>query len=190
MPIRSNRDRSRRVLETALFAMFAAMMFVSKLMMEFLPNFHLLGMLTVLMTVVFRWRALIPIYLYVALQGLYAGFNLWWMPYLYIWTVLWAIAMLIPQSIPKRAAVIVYPVICSLHGFLYGILYAPAQALLFGLNFEQMIAWIIAGFPWDIVHGVGNLVVGTLIYPLSVILRKLLRQRGFSDIGVRETKDV
>lgn len=158
--------------------MFAAMMFISKLLMEFLPNLHLLGMFTVLLTVVFRAKALIPIYLYVAIQGLYAGFNMWWVPYLYIWTVLWAMAMLIPRNIKPRAACIVYPAICSLHGFLYGTLYAPAQAVMFGFTPEQTVAWIIAGFPWDIIHGVGNIAVGLLIFPLSELLKKLLRQRG------------
>lgn len=181
MSIQSKRAPRRigaTVFETVLFAMFAAMMFISKLLMEFLPNVHLLGMFTVLLTVVFRAKALIPIYLYVVIQGLYAGFNMWWMPYLYIWTVLWAIAMLIPRNIKPRWACIVYPTVCALHGFLYGALYAPAQAIMFGLNFEQMIAWIIAGFPWDIVHGVGNLAVGLLILPLSELLKKLLRQKG------------
>ena len=41
-----------------LFAMFAALMFCSKIIMEALPNIHLLGMLTMLMTVVFRKKAL------------------------------------------------------------------------------------------------------------------------------------
>ena len=66
-------------------------MFCSKVIMEALPNIHLLGMLTMVYTLTFRWKALIPIYIYVFLNGLYAGFNVWWVPYLYIWTVLWAV---------------------------------------------------------------------------------------------------
>ena len=65
---------------------------------------------------------------------------------------------------------IVYSVVCALHGFLYGTLYAPAQALLFGLDFEQMIAWIIAGLPWDLVHGVSNFICGLLICPIIKVL--------------------
>ena len=38
--------------ETALYAMFGVLMFSSKLLMEALPNIHLLGMFTVLLTVV------------------------------------------------------------------------------------------------------------------------------------------
>lgn len=164
------------VFEMTLFAMFGALMFISKVVMEFLPNVHLLGMFTILLTVVYRKKALIPIYIYVLLNGIYAGFTLWWIPYLYIWAVLWAVAMLLPQDMSKGMCMIVYPLLCALHGLLFGVLYAPAQMLMFSLNFEQIVAWVIAGFPFDCVHAVGNLVAGLLIYPLSVLLRKLNAQ--------------
>ena len=155
--------------------MLGSLMFGSKLIMEVLPNIHLLGMFTMTYTVAYRKKALIPIYIYVLLNGLYAGFNIWWIPYLYLWTVLWAVTMLLPRNMTKKAKCIVYPVICALHGLLFGTLYAPAQALMMGMSFKSTIAWIIAGLPWDAVHGAGNLVAGTLIYPLSELLRKLTK---------------
>lgn len=161
------------IFEMALFAMFGSMMFISKIVMEFLPNFHLLGMFTILLTVVYRKKALVPIYIYVILNGVYAGFNMWWVPYLYIWTVLWAVTMLLPKNLSKTAQMVVYPLLCALHGLCFGTLYAPAQALMFSLTFEQTIAWIVAGLPFDVVHAVGNFLAGLLVYPLSVLLKKL-----------------
>ena len=161
----------------AVFAMFGTIMFCSKLIMEVLPNIHLLGMLTMTYTVVFRKKALIPIYLYVVLNGLYAGFNLWWMPYLYIWTILWALTMLLPGRMPKKIKYVVYPALCCLHGFAFGALYAPAQALMFGLNFQQTIVWILSGLPFDLLHGIGNLLVGMLILPLSDLLTRILKKQ-------------
>lgn len=160
------------VFELALFAMYGALMFVSKWVMEFLPNVHLIGVFVVLFTVVYRKKALIPIYVFVFITGFFNGFNLWWVPYLYIWTVLWAFAMLIPEKTPNKLKVFLYPAICSLHGLLYGTLYAPFQAIAFGLDFKQTVAWIVAGFPFDIIHSVSNLIVGFLIYPLSEVLIK------------------
>ncbi|MBQ8408677.1 MAG: hypothetical protein IJY39_07410 [Clostridia bacterium] len=157
--------------------MLGALMFCSKVVMEFLPNVHLLGMLTITYTLVFRTKALIPIYINVLLVGLYGGFNLWWVPYLYIWTILWGITMLLPKNMPKKIACVVYPVVCSLHGFAYGTLYAPAQALMFGLDFDGMVAWIIAGFPFDVIHGIGNLVAGLLIVPMTALLQRLVKKQ-------------
>ena len=159
--------------EMVLFAMFGALMFGSKKMMEFLPNIHLIGMFTVLFTVVYRYKALIPLYIYVFLDGLISGFNVWWVPYLYVWTLLWGATMLLPRNMPRKWAIIVYPVVCAMHGFFFGILYAPAQAMFFGLDFRQTIAWIIAGAGFDTIHGISNLCAGLLIYPLSQLLRKL-----------------
>ena len=90
-------------------------MYASKMLMEALPNIHLLGMFTLLLTLVYRWKALIPIYLYAILLGVTYGFDpLWWPIHLYVWTVLWAIGMLLPRNLPKKAEVILYPLLCAL----------------------------------------------------------------------------
>lgn len=159
--------------ETAIFAMLGSVMYASKMVMEILPNVHLLGVFTIAYTIVYRKKALYPIYIYVILNGIFSGFATWWIPYLYIWTILWGATMLLPKNMPKNICPIVYMIVCALHGFLFGTLYAPAQAILYGLNFQGMIAWIIAGLPWDFVHGVSNFFCGILIVPIIIVLRRL-----------------
>ena len=156
-----------------LFAMLGPILFLSKLLLEWAPNIHLVGVLVTVYTLTWRVRALIPIYVFVVLTGLYGGFNLWWMPYLYIWSILWLLILLLPRRMPVWLAAPIYSVICALHGFAYGTLYAPAQALLFGLDFRGMIAWIVAGFPYDVLHGVGNLCLSVLIVPLVSLFCRL-----------------
>lgn len=141
--------------------------------MEWAPNIHLLGMLTMAYTLTYRKKALIPIYVYVLLQGAFAGFALWWIPYTYIWTILWGITMILPKNMPAKIAVPVYMGVCALHGLCFGTLYAPVQAIMYGLSWKGMIAWIVAGLPFDAIHAAGNLVVGALILPLSRTLTKL-----------------
>ena len=160
-----------------IFSMLGALMFCSKIIMEVLPNIHLLGMFTVVFTIVFRIKALIPIYIYVFLNGLYAGFSAWWVPYLYIWTLLWGAVLLIPRKLPKKVRAVIYSAVCCLHGLCFGVLYAPVQALMFGFNFEQTLAWIAAGLTFDVIHGIGNLAAGFLILPLSELLFKLTGKR-------------
>lgn len=159
--------------EIATFAMLAAIMFLSKVIMEWIPNVHLLGMLIISYTLVYRIKALIPIYVYVMLNGVFAGFALWWIPYLYIWAVLWGMTMILPVKMGMHVKVVVYMFVCGLHGLLFGILYAPMQAIMFGLSFEGLVAWVVAGLPFDIMHGVGNLVAGILIVPMTKLLMRL-----------------
>ena len=173
MDRRNVRRSTANVREMCIFAMLGSLMFASKILMESLPNIHLVGMLTVTYTVVYRNRALVPLYIYVMLDGLFGGFSFWWLPYTYIWTLLWGATMLLPKRMPYKVKVVVYSLICALHGFAFGTLYAPVQALIFKLNFEQTVAWIIAGLPYDLIHGLSNLGLGLLIVPLSELLTKL-----------------
>ena len=159
------------VKEIAVFGMLGAVMYASKIVLEFLPNVHLLGVFTMALTIVYRKKALYPIYVFVFLTGLFAGFSTWWVPHLYLWLVLWAVTMLLPQKMPGKVRPIVYMLICSLHGFLYGTMYAPFQALAFGLDLKGTVAWIIAGFPYDCIHGVSNFICGILILPLASIIQ-------------------
>ena len=155
----------------AVSGMIGALMYVTKLVMAVLPNIHLLGPFIVATTVVYRKKALYPIYVYVFAEGLLSGFATWWLPYLYIWTVLWLAIMLLPKNIPAKIAPFVYMVVCALHGFLFGVLYSPVQALLFGLDFSGTIAWIVAGLPFDFIHGVSNFFCGLLIIPIVQVLK-------------------
>ena len=176
LSIPSNVKKTLTVREIAVFSVLGALMFCSKIIMEALPNIHLLGMLTIVYTIVFRTKALIPIYIYVAVNGLFSGFSVWWIPYLYIWTLLWGMTMLLPKRMPRAVAYWAYAVLCGFHGFAFGTLYAPAQAIMFRMNFEQTLAWIAAGIPFDLVHGIANIAVGLLILPLSDLLRKLTKR--------------
>lgn len=157
--------------EITIFGMLGAIMYVSKFIMEVIPNVHLLGVFTIAFTVVYRKKALYPIYIYVVLNGIFSGFAMWWIPHLYLWTILWGAVMLLPKKMPPKVQTIVYMTVCAAHGFLYGTLYAPAQAILFGLSFKGMIAWIIAGLPWDCIHGISNFFCGMLIMPIVFTLR-------------------
>ncbi len=161
------------VREIVVFGMLGSLMYASKAVMEVLPNIHLLGALIVAVTVVYRFKALYPIYTYIFIDGLMAGFAVWWLPYTYIWTLLWDAAMLLPKKMPKALAPFVYAVTASLHGFLFGVLYAPAQALIYGLDFNGMLAWIALGFPFDIIHGVSNFICTlALACPIISLLGK------------------
>lgn len=167
--------------ETAVFAMLGALMVASKKLMAVLPNIHLLGMIIVAMTVTYRAKALYPIYIYVFAEGIIQGFSPWWVLNLYVWAALWGAVMLLPKNMSPKLQPLVYAVVCSLHGFLYGTLCAPAQALLFGLDFKGTIAWIAAGLPFDITHGISNLICGTLIVPVIRALKA-------ADSGLKKIK--
>jgi energy-coupling factor transport system substrate-specific component len=153
-------------------------MFASKIAMAALPNIHLLALFIASCTLTYRAKALIPLYVYVMLDGLFGGFSFWWFPYLYIWLPLWLAFMLFGKlRLPTALRAPLYMALCGLHGLSFGTLYAPAQALMFGLGFKAMLAWIIAGLPFDIIHAISGLASGALVLPLSSLLQKLEKRR-------------
>ena len=159
--------------EIAVFGMLGALMYASKVILDALPNIHLIGVFIVTITIVYRRKALYPIYIFVFLTGLLNGFGTWWVPYLYIWAVLWVAVLLLPKRLEqKKYAPLIYAVVCSLHGFLYGVLYAPFQAIVYNLTLEGTLTWIATGLPFDAIHGVSNFVCGIiLIVPLTKLLK-------------------
>lgn len=158
----------------AIFAMLGSIQFAAKQFLELLPNVELVSTLTMVYTLVYRKWALIPVFLFIGMEGILWGFGTWWIPYLYLWPVLWGITMLLPKELPPKWGVPVYAGVCGLFGLAYGTLYAPFQcyAFLHG-DWNRTLTWIAVGFPWDVIHALGNLALGTLIVPLNMLLRSL-----------------
>jgi energy-coupling factor transport system substrate-specific component len=179
MPPRRQSARRKAILtirEIAIFAMLGALMMVCDLIMNLLPNVHLGGVLIVVFTVVYRWKALYPIYVYVFLIGLFEGATLW-ATYCYVWAILWFMVMLLPRKMPPWLASVVYSIVCALHGFAFGFLWIPSQMVLMSFTFEQALIWWKFGFfTADIPHGIGNRVGSTFILPLVTLIRRLDRR--------------
>ncbi len=169
----SRNRRKLSVREMAVFAMLGALAFCSKLLMEFAPNIHFLGMFTMLFAIVYRLKGMIPMFIFIFLIGFFYGFNVWWIPYLYLFPLLFFLTLLLPQTMPKKVAVPVYMALCGLFGLSYGVLYAPFEAIVRGFSLQAMLTWIAFGFPYDVLHAVGNVAAASLLVPLAELLRKL-----------------
>lgn len=174
MEARPKRSAFYHIVLLVVLAMLGDIMFISDILMEFLPNVHIVGVLTVVYTIVYRWKALIPIYIYVFLNGLFSGGGIWWLGYLYIWAFLWGAVMLVPRRLPLKLRTVLYVAICTLHGLSFGVLYAPVQ-MIYNSDPNYILAWISIGFVTaDIYHGIGNCIFGVLlIRPLSELLIRL-----------------
>ena len=163
----------RAIVDMVIFAMLGALLFASKIAFEALPNVHPMTMLIMVYTLVFGIKAMIPTLIGMVLIGAINGFNIWWVPYLYIFPLYVLLTLALPKRMPHGVAAVVYPIVCGLFGFAFGTLYAPAQALMFHYSFKTTLAWIAAGLSFDILHGIGNAAMGLLVLPLSIIAKRL-----------------
>ena len=158
--------------EIAVFAMLGALMLAGKKLTEWIPNVHPVTMLTMVYTLAYRKKGILPVLVYLALDTLFWGIT-WTVPYYYIFPLCWLCTLLLPTNLQKRTLQLWCTVICTLFGLLFGVLYAPWQALMLGLSFEKTLLWIAAGSSFDITHAIGNFAASFLILPLTEILRKI-----------------
>ena len=168
LPNRHHRELVRLI----ILSIFGALIFVSKIAFEGIPNVHPVGMLIMVITITYRAWALLPIYLYVLFFGMFYGFQMWWYPHLYVWLILWAVTMLLPRNMSEKTAMIVYPVVCGLHGLSYGVLWSFSNGILLNYNIHQTLAWLASGFYMDVIHALGNFAMGFLILPLVKIVKR------------------
>ena len=159
-------DKSKLTLrEIALFGILGALTFGAKVARSFLPNIEPVSLLVMVSTVVFGRKALYPIYLYVAMEILFYGIQLWNINYLYIWAILALAAWLLRRMEQPLA----WALLGGVFGLLFGALCAPVYLFTGGLGFA--VSWWISGIPYDALHCGGNFVMALVLFQP---LRKLL----------------
>lgn len=162
-----------RIRTMVIYAMWGALMFGSTFAMKGLPNIHLLALFIIVTTRVYGFGALIPLYVYVFLEGVVQGFHPWWIPYLYVWGVLWAVTMLLPKRLPDGVAAVCYCALGLMHGLFFEVLWIPFYMTFEGLTFEMALVRLANGVGFSVTHGVGNVVSCTLAIPLIRLVRRL-----------------
>lgn len=157
-----------RTFETVLLGMLGAVAYVSQIALGFLPNIEVVSVLFLVYTKVYGAKALFPVYVFVLLEGIFYGFGSWWMMYLYVWAVLWGVAMLFR----KNDSLIVWGVLNGAFGLCFGALCSVLQGFLYGAG--SGLAYFINGIPFDIVHCIGNFFTALFLYkPLTKLLFKI-----------------
>jgi energy-coupling factor transport system substrate-specific component len=154
-----------RIKDIALIGIMSAILVTVQVALGFLPNLELVSLLIIMYTLVFGKKTLYIIYVFVALEGIIYGIGLWWINYLYIWTILFVIVMLLR----KQHSPYFWAIISGFYGLSFGALCAIPNLFLSGIG--SAISYWITGIPFDIIHAVGNFVVVLLLFhPLYQVL--------------------
>lgn len=76
----------------------SAILLIGQVGMAALPNIEPVTMLIIVYTLIYRKQVFYIIYTFVILEGLIYGFGIWWFSYLYIWTILAVIVLLMKKT--------------------------------------------------------------------------------------------
>ena len=151
-----------------LFAILGALTFAAKYVMSFLPNIEPVSLMVMLFAVVFGWKWVYPVYLYVVMEILFYGISLWNINYLYIWAVL-AVAAI---CLRKMQSPLAWAMLSGVFGLMFGALCGIVDILIGGFGYA-VSKWV-SGIPFDIMHCAGNFVMALLLFGP---LRKLLESQ-------------
>ncbi len=138
--------------------LFAAVLFALQVSMLHLPNIELVSLMVILYTLVLGKRVLNILITFTILEGVFHGFGIWWVSYLYIWPILAGLTALLRQfDAPDWG----YGILSCLFGLSFGFL-CSLPYIAGGPG--AMFAWWIAGIPFDLVHGISNLIIGLVLF--------------------------
>lgn len=170
-----------RTRELVTMALLTALMFVGQVGMSFLPNIEVVSLLVIVYTQVYKKKVFFIIYAFAILEGLAWGFGVWWFGYLYIWSILAIVVLLIG----KQTSAIVWSIVSGTFGLMYGFLYAIPYFIAGG--WAAGFSYWISGIPFDIAHCIGNVVVALVLYkPVHTILTKLVQNQRQSGSSVNK----
>ena len=134
-----------------------------------LPNIELVTLLIILATVHLGWKAMFSVAVFVLVEGLIYGINMWFINYLYVWPILTVIVM----ALRNQSSVLLWTIVAGFYGLLFGTLCSIPYFLTGG--WAAGISYIAAGLSFDLTHCAGNIVsVLVLFAPLDKILRRCL----------------
>ena len=161
-------DAVLTVRELVLFGILGAMTFAAKYVMSLLPNIEPVSLMVMLFAVVFGWKWVYPVYLYVVLEILFYGISLWNINYLYIWAVLAIGAM----CLRKMDSALGWAMLAGVFGLFFGALCGIVDIFIGGFGYA-VTKWI-SGIPFDIAHCVGNFFIALVLFkPLRKLMEKL-----------------
>ena len=156
-----------------LFAILGAMTFSAKYVMSFLPNIEPVSLMVMLFAVVFGWKWVYPVYLYVVMEILYFGLGTWNICYFYVWPVLVVMGIFMR----KMQSALSWAMLSGTFGLAFGALCGIVDVFIGGFSYA-VTKWV-SGIPFDIAHCAGNFVIALLLFkPLRELLAEEYAKMG------------
>ena len=87
----------RRTGQVAVDGLLAALLFVLQISLIHLPNIELVSLMVMVYTFTLGKRVINILAAFTLLEGIFHGFGIWWVSYLYIWPILAGLTALLKR---------------------------------------------------------------------------------------------
>ena len=165
--------------EIPLIGMLSAILLVIQITIGFIPNIELVSLLIIIYTLVLKKKVLYIISIFIFLEGLFYGFGLWWINYLYIWFIL----AIITSIFRKETSPIIWALVSGFFGLSFGAL-CSVPYFFMGLSsggveagLNTALAYWISGIPFDLIHGISNFILALVLFkPLYKLINHFYKK--------------
>lgn len=150
-------------------ALLSAILYVSKIALEFLPNVELVSLLVIVYTLILGKETFLIVTVFNLFEFIQWGFGSWWVSYLYVWPLLVLLVLLLRKKVKEEF--IIWGIVSGGFGLIFGSLFAIPYLL---VDPAYALAYWISGLTWDVWHGVWNFALMVILgKPLCRILNML-----------------
>ncbi len=155
--------------EIAYLGISIAILEVSKLALDFLPNIEVVTLLFIVYTICFGRKTLFIAAGFTLIECILKGINVWSLMYLYVWPLLILMVLCAKRFKPG------YMFYCLLSGFfgLFFGMFCAIPYLIIG-GWQMAAAWWIGGIPYDIIHCISNFLICLFLFrPLCSVMKRV-----------------
>lgn len=175
---------NNHIKELLIIALSTTILVVQELAFSFLPNIQLTTFLMLVYTKVYGFKkTTLIVFVYIFIDNLLFGSLMMLnivLPMIIAWMLIVSSFSLILRVTDK---LLIYVVFAYIYGHIYGLVYVPFQAWILEVD---MVVYLIADIPWEIVMGISNAVAVLWLYePLSNRLKQM-----YSNYFCKQKKDV
>lgn len=162
--------RNQKTRELVIMGVLTAIVFLGQVVWSFLPNVELVTLLFIIYALVFGKKVFLMIYVFVFLEGILYGFGLWWINYLYIWSLQAAVTLFFR----KERSVLFWSILSGIYGISFGAFCAIPYLFMGGLS--SAFAYWVSGVAFDIPHCIANVVLCLVLFkPVLYIVEKSVK---------------
>lgn len=151
--------------------LLAAILNVAQVTLAFLPNIEIVTLLIIIFALNYKLSdTILIVVVFSTIQWLIYGFHTWAIMYYVIFSLYAIIVYTLKKHINDcyKCALL-----SAFFGLIFGSLHAIPYLFLGGIN--SMIAYIINGLLFDLVHSYGNYVAALILFnPINAIIKKTL----------------
>ncbi len=155
--------------DVAQIGIMSATLTVGKTAFAFLPNIEVVSLLIILYSIYFGKKTILAVYIFIVVECMIWGINIWSIIYLYSWPLL----ALVSTVFKNKNSIIFWSIFSAVFGLMFGAL--GSIVYLFAGGFEAAFAWWISGIPMDVIHCIGNFFIMLVLYkPLRNVFDKII----------------